>query len=156
RRSSCLPPRALRPPPPSTFWSPRSPFPSALGVARLSVRLLPPGACAMAFPERDARFAEYVIVRPLGARRVAAVYEVSAPSGEHPALTVINPGLAPMSKPQLRLGQEGEAVAAIEHVNVVRFHDGGIEDGRVFLVVELVPGPDLRRLVHAAGGRLPV
>jgi serine/threonine-protein kinase len=87
---------------------------------------------------------------------VAEVYEVVAPDGQHRALKVIRGGVPLPSKPQARLGQEGEAVASIEHVNVVRFHDAGIEDGRVWLLLELVRGPNLRQLVDRCGGTLPV
>jgi serine/threonine-protein kinase len=72
------------------------------------------------------------------------------------ALKVIKPGFPLPSKPQARLGQEGEAIAAIQSEHVVRFHDAGIQDGHVFLVLELVPGPNLRQLLRSEGGRLPV
>ena len=110
----------------------------------------------MAFFERGTHFAKHVIVRLLGTGRMAEVYEVVAPDGQHRALKVIKSGVPLPSKPQARLGQEGEAVASIEHVNVVRFYDAGVEDGRVWLLLELVLGPNLRQLVQQAGGTLPV
>jgi eukaryotic-like serine/threonine-protein kinase len=105
--------------------------------------------------ERDTRFADYVIVRLLGTGRIAEVYEVVTPDGRHWAFKVIKAGIALLSKPQARLGQEGEAIAAIEHVNVVRFHDAGVADGRVWLLLERVLGPNLRQLVQREGGALP-
>jgi serine/threonine protein kinase len=110
----------------------------------------------MPFFERDTHFAKHVIVRLLGVGRTAEVYEVVAPDGEHRALKVSKPGLPLPSKPQIRLGQEGEAIASIEHVNVVRFYDAGVEDGRVWLLLELVVGPNLQQLVELCGGTLAV
>ncbi len=106
--------------------------------------------------QRDTRFADYVILRLLGTGRMAEVYEVVTPDGRHWALKVIKAGIPLQSKPQFRLGQEGQAIASIEHVNVVRFHDAGIEDGRVWLLLERVLGPNLRQLVQREGGALPV
>jgi tRNA A-37 threonylcarbamoyl transferase component Bud32 len=120
------------------------------------VRPLSPGARRMPFFERDTHFAKHVIVRLLGVGRTAEVYEVVAPDGEHRALKVSKPGLPLPSKPQIRLGQEGEAIASIEHVNVVRFYDAGVEDGRVWLLLELVVGPNLQQLVELCGGTLAV
>jgi eukaryotic-like serine/threonine-protein kinase len=110
----------------------------------------------MAIFERGARFANHVVVRLIAAGRVAEVYEVLALDGARRALKVLKVDAPLESKPTGRLAQEGEAIATIEHVNVLRFYAAGVEEGRVWLLLELVDGPDLRRLVRAAGGRLPV
>ena len=110
----------------------------------------------MALFERGAHFARFVIVRLLGVGRAAEVYEVTEPDGRHRALKVSKPDLPLASKPQARLGQAGEAIASIEHVNVVRFFDADVEAGRVWILLELVDGPDLRQLLRDAGGALPV
>ena len=70
-------------------------------------------------------------------------------------------GLAPSARENLGqalagLGRWGEAMAMIEHLNVLRFHDAGVEGDRVWLLLELVDGPDLRTLTQRAGGALPV
>ncbi|MFT3767401.1 MAG: protein kinase [Minicystis sp.] len=106
--------------------------------------------------QRGTHFAGHVIVRLLGTGRIAEVYEVVAPDGRLRALKVFKLDAPLSAKAQARLGQEGEAVATIEHVNVVRFFDAGVEQGRVWILLELVEGPDLRRLVEDAGGALPI
>ncbi len=98
--------------------------------------------------------AQHRVIRYLGAGPVAEVYEVETLDGRRCALKLSLPGIP--RKAEARLGQEGEAVAMIEHVNVVRFHDAGIVDDRVWLLLELVDGPDLRTLARRAGGALPV
>lgn len=105
--------------------------------------------------QRGTHFAGHVIVRLVGTGRVAEIYEVIAPDGRRRALKVFKHDAPLDAKPQARLGQEGEAVAIIEHVNVVRFFDAGVDHGRVWILLELVDGPDLRRLVDEAGGALP-
>jgi serine/threonine-protein kinase len=99
---------------------------------------------------------EHRVVGHLGAGRVADVYEVEAPDGARRALKLLRPGLAGTSKAQERLAQEGEAVAIIEHVNVVAFHGGGMFEDRLAILVELVRGSDLDRRVREEGGKLPV
>jgi serine/threonine-protein kinase len=96
------------------------------------------------------------ILRLIGSGRVADVYEVIAPDHRRRALKIIKEGLDKPAKKLARFGQEGEAFASIDHLNVVRFFDADIAEGRMWILLELVEGPDLRRLVDAAGGALPV
>ncbi len=106
--------------------------------------------------ERDTLFADHVIVRLIGAGRIADVYEAVAPGGHYRAFKVVREAVVLSAKPQVRLGQEGVAIAAIDSVHVLAFYDAGIEDGRVWLAVELVRGPNLRQLAQREGGSLPV
>ncbi len=96
------------------------------------------------------------LLRLLGQGDAAEVYEVLTPEGERRALKLLKANGAPRVQHEARLGQEGEAIAMIEHVNVVRFHDAGVEQGRVWLLLELVDGPDLRVLAQRTGGALPL
>ena len=105
--------------------------------------------------QRGDRFAGHEIVRLLGAGRTTEVYEVIGPDGRHRALKVSKRALPLSSKSQARLGQEGEVIAMIEHLNVVGFYGAGIEDGRVWILLELVEGTDLRAILREAGRALP-
>jgi serine/threonine-protein kinase len=98
----------------------------------------------------------YRVSRHLGSGRVADVYEAWSQGGEQRALKRRRPGLHPGKKAHDRLCQEADASATIEHVHVVRYFDGGLFEGRLWIVVELVLGTDLQKLAEAAGGRLPV
>jgi serine/threonine protein kinase len=104
---------------------------------------LVPGACV----------GEARIVRVLGAGSVATVYEV-AWRGRRCALKIVD-GVAGSPALAARLAQEAEALSMIDHLNVVRWLGAGIHEGRVWILLELVEGRDLRREIHAAGGRLP-
>jgi hypothetical protein len=105
---------------------------------------------------RVTHVARHRLLRLLGEGSAAQVYEVLTPEGERRALKLSRPGLSMLDAHQGRLAQEGEAVAMIEHVNVVRFYDAGVEGGRVWLLLELVDGPDLRSLARSLGGALPL
>jgi serine/threonine-protein kinase len=94
----------------------------------------------------------YRVSRHLGSGRVADVYEVWSQGGEQRALKLLRPGLHPGKKAHDRLCQEADASATIEHVHVVQYFDGGLFEGRLWIVL----GTDLQKLAEAAGGRLPV
>jgi serine/threonine-protein kinase len=55
-----------------------------------------------------------------------------------------------------RLVQECEVIVAISHAHVVRLYASGVCHERVWLLLDLVDGPDLGRLARDAGGFLPV
>ncbi len=56
---------------------------------------------------------------------------------------------------QERFRQEARAAANLSHPNVVTVHDFGFDRGRLFLVMEYVPGMDLKSLLRQRG-RLPL
>jgi serine/threonine-protein kinase len=96
------------------------------------------------------------IVRLVGSGGFAEVYEVRDRSGSRRALKILNAESDVASMLHVRLAQEGEALALVEHVNVLRFYDSGIQDDRVWLLLEFVEGKSLRELEDACGGRLPL
>ena len=93
----------------------------------------------------------YEILRLLGAGGFGEVYEAVDASGARRALKIL---VGPSQGAQLgaRLVREVEALARIEHVNVVRLYHAGVEDDRVFLVLELVLGSTLRRKLRGPDG----
>lgn len=54
-----------------------------------------------------------------------------------------------------RFRQEAKAAANLSHPNIVTVHDFGLDAGRLFIVMEYVPGTDLKSILHRKG-RLPV
>ncbi len=106
--------------------------------------------------QRGAVFGGYAIGDLLGDGYVSEVYEATDPDGTVVAIKVLKEGAPAHTKRPARLEQEGLVLADVEHVNVVRFRGWGVEEGRVFLVMERVYGVDLRRLMAEAGGLLPL
>lgn len=47
--------------------------------------------------------------------------------------------------------QEARAAANLSHPNIVTVHDFGLDDGRLFIVMELVPGTDLKTHLKKRG-----
>src|SRR5947209_5046363 len=86
------------------------------------------------------------LVRHLGAGRVADVYEGCTEAGERRALKLLREGLSSPQKAHDRLVQEATAMSTLDHPNVLRFYEGGLFEGRLWIAVELVSGSDLRRL----------
>src|SRR4051812_36176175 len=100
----------------------------------------------MAIFQPGTRIGPFVIVRLRGTGRFANVYEVIAPGGRLRALKVLKESAALASKLHARLAQEGDALAGIEHVNVVHLLDVGIDLDLIWLLLELVVGKDLGQL----------
>ncbi len=50
-----------------------------------------------------------------------------------------------------RFRQEARAAANLSHPNIVTVHDFGFDAGRLFIVMEFVPGTDLKSLIKSKG-----
>ena len=90
----------------------------------------------------------YEVLRPIGEGGMGVVYEARDPVlGRRVAVKVLraredDDEEAPAE--QRRLLREAQAMARVTDPNVVTVFDAGVEDGRVFLAMELVRGPHLR------------
>jgi serine/threonine-protein kinase len=54
-----------------------------------------------------------------------------------------------------RFRQEARAAANLSHPNIVTVHDFGYDVGKLFIVMEFVPGSDLKTLIRQSG-RVPI
>jgi serine/threonine protein kinase len=54
-----------------------------------------------------------------------------------------------------RFRQEAKAAANLSHPNIVTVHDFGLDTGRLFIVMEFVPGTDLKSIIQQRG-RFPI
>ena len=54
-----------------------------------------------------------------------------------------------------RFHQEAKAAANLSHPNIVTVHDFGLDQGRLFIVMEHIPGVDLKTMIIQKG-RLPL
>ena len=100
--------------------------------------------------------AEYAVEKFLGAGAMGAVYEGRHPViGKRVAIKVLRRELASTSEGAERFVREARAVNQIDHPNVIDvFGFGQLDDGRLYLVMDLVDGRSLRKLVQ--DGPLPV
>jgi tRNA A-37 threonylcarbamoyl transferase component Bud32 len=99
----------------------------------------------------------YVVRRELGRGGMGTVYEARDTELERSvAIKVMRPDLLTSADAVARFKREARAAAGFAHPNVVTVHDFSVaEDGRAYLVMELLSGCSLREALRR-GGRFPV
>jgi serine/threonine-protein kinase len=92
----------------------------------------------------------------LGAGGTATVYSATHRNGLPVAIKILHPELAADPEMRARFLQEAYAANRIRHPGVVRVLDDDVmEDGRVFLVMDLLEGESLHDRAGRLGGKLP-
>jgi serine/threonine-protein kinase len=71
------------------------------------------------------------------------------------ALKLVAPELALDERFRNRFARETELAMSLEHPNVIPIYDGGDVDGRLYLAMRLIDGPDLRGILRADGALPP-
>jgi tetratricopeptide (TPR) repeat protein len=100
---------------------------------------------SMASLTRGMVFGRYRIVHRIGSGGMGTVYTAFDPTLDRKvALKVLHEKVASADTEQ-RLMREAQAMARLNHPNVVTVHDAGMEDGRPYVAMEYVEGYDLRR-----------
>jgi len=72
------------------------------------------------------------------------------------ALKLVAPELALDERFRERFAHETELAMALEHPNVIPIYDAGDVDGRLYLAMRLIDGPDLRGLLRAEDALPPL
>ena len=103
-----------------------------------------------------ARVLHYEIVRPLGRGGMGEVVEaLDTRLGRPVALKFVAAELAADAVHLKRFEREARAAGGLTHPNIAVVHAFEIDQGRPFLVMELLPGPTLRSLLGAGPLSLP-
>jgi serine/threonine protein kinase len=105
------------------------------------------------------RIGPYEIVSRLGAGGMSEVYRAFDPRIRRDvAIKVLPPTLAKFADRMHRFEQEARAVGALNHPNLLTIFDTGNQEGRPYIVTELLEGETLRGLLRDNGTnvRLPV
>ena len=92
-------------------------------------------------PRPGAELGRYVIERLLGSGGMGVVYVARDPELDRPVALKV---LRHRSKARARLLREAQAMARLNHPNVVTVYDVGEHEGCVFVAMELLRGPILR------------
>jgi serine/threonine-protein kinase len=115
-------------------------------------------AAAPAVPQDTADFDPlpavpgYGLERELGRGGMGVVYRATrAADGAAVAVKVITPAEGASKREAQRFVREARIMTALEHRHIVRCFDCGEADGKLFLAMELVTGPDLRERVKERG-----
>ena len=71
------------------------------------------------------------------------------------AIKILRDELSSSATFRERFRQEARSAANLSHPSIVTIHDFGLDNGKLFLVMEYIPGKDLKSILRARG-RLPV
>jgi Protein kinase domain len=97
-------------------------------------------------------FAGHRIEGVAGRGGMGTVYRATHIALDHMvALKVIAPDLADDDSFRERFKSESRIAVSLRHANVVPIHHAGEEDGLLFVTMDLIDGPDLRKLLVARG-----
>jgi tetratricopeptide (TPR) repeat protein len=93
------------------------------------------------------RIGSYEIVEQVGQGGMGVVYKARQQGLDRfVAIKIIVAGKFADDEDIGRFRQEAEAIARLQHVNIVQIYEIGQHEGRPFLALEFVPGPSLARL----------
>lgn len=94
----------------------------------------------------------YRIEERVAAGGMATVYRATDEIlGRSVAVKVMHPSLADARGFVERFRREAQSAARLNHPNVVTVHDGGEQEGTLFIVMELVEGTTLREMIERFG-----
>ena len=101
-------------------------------------------SCLLAADSSVETFAGLVLEDELGRGGMGSVFRARHLTlGRAVAVKFLSPEMAATADGRARFEREARALALLDHPNIVRVHDFGVEDGESYLVMELVEGGDL-------------
>ena len=94
----------------------------------------------------------YQVQRSLGAGGMSIVYLARDLMLERPvAIKLLRQDFSKDSGFRDRFRQEAKDAANLSHPNIVTVHDFGFDSGRLFIVMEYIPGTDLKTIIRQSG-----
>lgn len=94
----------------------------------------------------------YQLLERLGSGGMALLYRArDTLLGRYVAIKVLREDQAHNADFDRQFQNEARAAANLSHPNIVTVYDYGIDDGQSFIVMELVPGTDLKSLLRKRG-----
>jgi serine/threonine protein kinase len=88
---------------------------------------------------------KYTLLGPIGQGCMGGVWRVADPEGRELALKSPASGLHPAAEPVKRFAREANAVRLLDHENLVHAVDVFVDEGFLYLVMELVEGRTLTK-----------
>jgi serine/threonine-protein kinase len=106
-----------------------------------------PSLRVTATPQLEAgmQLGRYHVIAPLGRGGMGGVWKVADAEGREYALKSPAGGMNPSAEPTKRFAREANAVRMLDHPNLVAAVDVFVEQGFLFLVMELVEGVTLTK-----------
>ncbi len=94
----------------------------------------------------------YQLQQALGSGGMAVIYRAQDLMLERPvAIKILREDFSRDASFRERFRQEAKSAANLSHPNIVTVHDFGFDAGRLFIVMEYVPGTDLKTLIKQCG-----
>jgi serine/threonine protein kinase len=94
----------------------------------------------------------YQLLEKLGSGGMAVVFRARDQMLErYVAIKVLREDYSANEAFQNRFRQEARAAANLSHPNIVTVHDFGLDNGQLFIVMENVPGTDLKSMIKRRG-----
>ena len=94
------------------------------------------------------KIGKYQIVERVGRGGMGMIFKAHDPVLDRSvALKVISPDIEITDELRARFYREAQACARMSHPNIVTIYDMGEDDGRLYIVMELLEGDELKRLV---------
>lgn len=94
----------------------------------------------------------YQLLETLGTGGMAVVYRAYDLRLERPvAIKVLRQDYSQSDAFRERFRQEAKAAANLSHPNIVTVHDFGLDSSRLYIVMEYVPGTDLKSILKERG-----
>ncbi len=101
-------------------------------------------------------FAGYRVLRQLGTGGMGSVYLVQHPRlPRQDAMKIIHAHLSSDPSFAARFEREAELACTLDHPALVRVHDRGCEEGRLWLTMQFVDGSDADQVLHREGPFAP-
>jgi serine/threonine protein kinase len=101
----------------------------------------------------------YRLLEEIGRGGFGAVYRavrLGAEGSGPVAIKFLNRGSLPLLHEQIRFQREATLMSQLLHPGTVTVYELGESEGRAYIVMEYVDGPNLRDYVRTRGGRLPL
>lgn len=94
----------------------------------------------------------YQLLHTIGTGGMAVIYRAHDKMLERPvAIKILRQDFSDDEAFRERFRQEARAAANLSHPNIVTVHDFGFDTGRLFIVMEYVPGTDLKTMIKQRG-----
>ncbi len=96
-----------------------------------------------------ARMGKYELIESLGGGMSRVYRARDTVLGRPVVVKILNSETGGGEEAKARFLQEARATSSITHENIVRIHDYGEHEGLAFMVIEFIPGQDLRAIIKA-------
>ncbi len=91
----------------------------------------------------------YLLKNTLGTGGMAVVYQgYDTALDRTVAIKILRKDYSENQEVQALFRQEAKSAANLTHPNIITIHDFGFDEDRIFIIMEYVPGPDLKTIIR--------